>query len=422
MALPECWRDLDEAVALREATSAAKAVLNEPGDIRVKQKELQELLTDFGVNRECFECVFAQLEEQMDDTELGSYAEVWTVEVNMAAEDADKEIARICRTNGFQAADIDVVGGHVTSRLAVTKQKRKISEAAPDIGDEASVAQSNELSSLEDAMEINVQNVHNAKRARQLETRKNMLLSPQKSSKRNSGMLRLTVKFFKCKPPYQFHEDITVGVREQATSEEVAETCAERVLEVSREHGEPFELENVSLFASKPCKLFVLGKASEYFRDGDDVHICGQCVRSNSHGHRDRQDERAAASEPTAAASAFESNPEVQRMEEGERRGRRISARNAVAHLRDAVQDHLSAIFLISKHGSAERRQEAQCILDRYKGKDFSYHTGWDKKPSSPLADWNRMGAYVMSSFVHIERSYAAAQANLRKAEFFEAA
>ena len=30
------------------------------------------------------------------------------------------------------------------------------------------------------------------------------------------------------------------------------------------------------------------------------------------------------------------------------------------------------------------------------------------------------MGAYVMSSFVHIERSYAAAQANLRKAEFFE--
>jgi len=28
------------------------------------------------------------------------------------------------------------------------------------------------------------------------------------------------------------------------------------------------------------------------------------------------------------------------------------------------------------------------------------------------------MGAYVMSSFVHVERSYAAAQANLRKEEF----
>ena len=28
------------------------------------------------------------------------------------------------------------------------------------------------------------------------------------------------------------------------------------------------------------------------------------------------------------------------------------------------------------------------------------------------------MGAYVMSSFAHIERSYAAAQANLRKEEF----
>ena len=73
--------------------------------------------------------------------------------------------------------------GTQQSRLAVTKQKRKISEAAPDIGEEASVAQSDELSSLEKAMEINVQNVHKAKRARQLEARKIMLLSPQKTSK-----------------------------------------------------------------------------------------------------------------------------------------------------------------------------------------------------------------------------------------------
>mgnify|MGYP000334230481 CR=1 FL=1 len=86
-------------------------------------------------------------------------------------------------------------------------------------------------------------------------------------------------------------------------------------------------------------------------------------------------------------------------------------------NLKDAVQDHLSAIFLISKHGSAKRREEAQCILDRYKGKNLSYHVGWDKNPSSPLTDWNRMGVYVMSSFVHVERSYAAARTNLCKAE-----
>jgi hypothetical protein len=183
MALPECFRDLGEAVGLRQAMSAAKAVLNEKGDIRMKQKEVQQLLTDSGLNLEFFECVFGQLEDQMDDTELESYLEVWAVEVDMAAADAEKEITRICQTNGFQTADIEVVGGYVMSRVAVTKQKRKISEAAPDIGDEASVAQSNELSSFEDAMEINVQNVHKAKRARQLEARKNMLLSPQKSSK-----------------------------------------------------------------------------------------------------------------------------------------------------------------------------------------------------------------------------------------------
>ena len=117
-------------------------------------------------------------------------------------------------------------------------------------------------------------------------------------------MLQLTLKYFRCKPPYQIQEDITVGVREEATSEEVAETCAERVLEVSHEHGQPFGLENVSLFASKHRKLFVLGKASEYFRDGDDVHICGECVRSNSHEDRERQDKRAAASAPAATARA----------------------------------------------------------------------------------------------------------------------
>ena len=183
MALPECWRDLDEAVGLRQAMSAAKAVLNEKGDIRMKQKEVQQLLTDSGINLEFFECVFGELEDQMEDTELESYLEVWAVEVDMAAVDAQKAITTICQTNGFQIADIDVVGAYVMSRLAVTKQKRKISEAAPDIGDEASAVQSNELSSLEDAMEINVQNVHKAKRARQLASRKNMLLSPQKSSK-----------------------------------------------------------------------------------------------------------------------------------------------------------------------------------------------------------------------------------------------
>ena len=68
MALPECWRDLEEAVALRQAMSAAKVVLNEKGDIRMKQKEVQQLLTDANLNLEFFECVFGQLEDQMDDT------------------------------------------------------------------------------------------------------------------------------------------------------------------------------------------------------------------------------------------------------------------------------------------------------------------------------------------------------------------
>ena len=94
-----------------------------------------------------------------------------------------------------------------------------------------------------------------------------------------------------------------------------------------------------------------------------------------------------------------------------------MSAESVVAHLKNAVEDHLSAIYLISKHASAEHREQAECILERYKKHNLCYHIGFEKNPSSPLTDWNRMGVYVMSSFVHVERSYAAARANLRKAE-----
>jgi hypothetical protein len=233
----------------------------------------------------------------------------------------------------------------------------------------------------------------------------------------NIGMLQLTVKFVRCKLPYKFQEDITVSVSEEARSEEVAETCAKRVQEKSVEYGQPFGLEQVSIFVTKRRKPFVLGKASEHFVDGDDVYICGNCVCSNSHADRDHQDEKAAASAPAAALSACASKQGQHLRAHGNRGGRPMSAESVVAHLKNAVEDHLSAIYLISKHASAEHREQAQCILERYKKHNLCYHTGWEKNPSSPLTDWNRMGVYVMSSFVHVERSYAAARTNLCKAE-----
>ena len=234
----------------------------------------------------------------------------------------------------------------------------------------------------------------------------------------NIGMLQLTVKFFRCKPPYKFHEDIIVSVPEEARAEELADTCAKRVLEVSVEYGQPFGLDNVSIFVSKRRKPFVLGKASEHLVDGDDVYIYGNCVYSDSHADRDHQDEKAAASAPAAAVSACEWKQGQHPKAHGNRGGRPISAGSSLAHLKNAVEDHLSAIFLISKHASAERREEAQCILERYKGHNLCHHTGWEKSPASPVSDWNRLGVYVMSSFMHVERSYAAARTNLRKEEF----
>ena len=182
MALPECFRELGEAVGLQQATSAAKTLLSETDDIRTKQKKVQQLLTDSGVDVKLFQCLFESLEDQMEDTELEAYLELWGVEVKMAAEDAEKEIVKISQTDGFQTTDIEMVSGYVASSVAVAKQKRKIGEAPSDIEEEASTAQSTELSSLEEALKTKVQNVQQAKRARLREARKNMLLSPRKSA------------------------------------------------------------------------------------------------------------------------------------------------------------------------------------------------------------------------------------------------
>jgi hypothetical protein len=183
MALPECWLEMEEAVGIRQAMIAAQVSLNEEGDIRIKQKELQQLLTDSKLKLESFEGIFGELEDDMEDTELATFHELWVVEVNTAAQEAEKEITRICQTNEFQTADVDVVGGYVTSKVAVNKQKRKISEAADDIEAELSAAQTDELASLEVALEMKFQTVKKAKRARYLTARTNSLLSPKKSSK-----------------------------------------------------------------------------------------------------------------------------------------------------------------------------------------------------------------------------------------------
>ena len=168
---------------MRQAMIAAKASLDEEGDIRMKQKELQQLITDSELQLKSFEGIFEELENDIEDTELATIHELWVVEVNMASDEAEKEITRICQTNEFETADVDVVGGYVMSKVAVNKQKRKISEAGDDIEAELSAAQTDELSSLEAAQEMKLQSVKKAKRARFVTARKNLLLSPKKSSK-----------------------------------------------------------------------------------------------------------------------------------------------------------------------------------------------------------------------------------------------
>jgi hypothetical protein len=183
MAIPESWRLLEQAILLQQATRFAKDVLNKDGDLRFKQKQLQHFFTDVDINRKPFDCIYTELEDQMDDIVLGFYNEVWRVEVTMAAEDAEKDIAMIAEANGFQTAEIEVISGYVISKLAVTKQMRKISEASSDIEEAVAIAHAAELSLLENAVKVNLQKLLKSETARQQKADSIVSSSPQEASK-----------------------------------------------------------------------------------------------------------------------------------------------------------------------------------------------------------------------------------------------
>ena len=183
MAILASWRVLEQAILVQQATEFAKDVLNKDGDLRSKQKQLQHFLNDVDINRKPFDCIFIELEDQMDDIVLGFYNEVWRVEVTMAAEEAEKDIAMVAEANGFQTADIEVIRGYVISKLAVTKQMKKISEASSDIEEAVAIAHTAELSLLENAVKVNLQKLLQCETARQQEAHTSVLSSPQEASK-----------------------------------------------------------------------------------------------------------------------------------------------------------------------------------------------------------------------------------------------
>ena len=179
MALPDSWLRMERAIYLQQATGAAKDVLNKGGDLRFKQKQVQYLLSDVDISGQPFECIFSELEDQMNDAELESYHEVFRVEVTTAGRDAQKEIARLGEANGFQTADLKVITGYVASKLAVTKQRRKISEAPSCIEEAISITHLEELSLLENMAKANLQKVIEAQKDRQLEAHTDLWSSPQ---------------------------------------------------------------------------------------------------------------------------------------------------------------------------------------------------------------------------------------------------
>ena len=136
MTLPQCWLDLEKAVVLQQVVDSANNIFTASGDVRAKQKEVQHLFTELEMNREPFECIYSELDDAMDETELESFLAVWKVEVTMAAQDAAKGLQSVGEANGFHLADIEVMSDYTKCKMAVRQQKRKMSEAVNDVDEE----------------------------------------------------------------------------------------------------------------------------------------------------------------------------------------------------------------------------------------------------------------------------------------------
>ena len=151
--------------------------------------------------------------------------------------------------------------------------------------------------------------------------------------------------------------------------------------------------------------------------DGDRIGIVGSFLPMDTHADRAIMDARAAKVGVEIgqvgeldAATALE---EDRQMDGTGPRGGKDSVKALPKVLQTAMESALSSIFLVSKHAGPERRAEAQQVLDRYK--HISYYNGWDRRPPSPLADWNRVGAHVLENFRLVENAYETVRGNVER-------
>ena len=180
MALPKCWLDLELCLSLKLSMESAAAVMDGTGGLVEKQKQLQELITVAELEIEPFECIFMDLDDVADESDLEPYAGVWQVEIATVAEDAAKQLEIISRLHSFQKAHVDVTVTYVEAKALEASHKQKIANFDDDSNAEGKALLEDGLAALNDAVQESLKAVHKAKRTKQLSDRMTTLSSPKR--------------------------------------------------------------------------------------------------------------------------------------------------------------------------------------------------------------------------------------------------
>ena len=179
----QSWIEMERCVLLQVAMESATTVLDDDAvsSAQLKQSLLQEELLIAGVEKEPFEIIFRTLDDNVDETEVVAYMEVWRIEIQTAAEEACQLLKVCVESNSFQPSDTDIMKTWIVSKGKVVSTENAMKKIE-DTGSEDYKTLEEELESLRKNADSNSEAVEKACRLKELKDRKFVLSSPKRLS------------------------------------------------------------------------------------------------------------------------------------------------------------------------------------------------------------------------------------------------
>ena len=180
MELPQCWKDLQSVCLSQKLLHAANACLVAEGEGRSKQKQVQVLLDNDVVEREDFESIFTDVDEDAESAELEVFVEVWKAEVKMALEEVERSKLSVLRSHLFSDGDVEAMSRFVDAKETKAMHLKRVQDLPSHAEDSEKEEARAALASAEDGEKTAFKIVQKSKRAKQCADRNLFLQSPKK--------------------------------------------------------------------------------------------------------------------------------------------------------------------------------------------------------------------------------------------------